>query len=53
MVILPIRTPNCFEMENIKVHIRLKLLYQLNWQFSLIWAKEQNSPYSHSRGPLR
>jgi len=39
MVILPIRTPNCFEMENIKVHIRLKLLYQLNWQFSLIMSK--------------
>ena len=39
MVILSIRTPNSFEVENVKVHIRLKLFYQLNWKFWLCMSK--------------
>jgi hypothetical protein len=30
MVIFSVRTPNCLKMKDIEIHVRLKLLYQLN-----------------------
>jgi hypothetical protein len=44
MVILSIRAPHCLEVEDIKVHIWFKLLYQLHRELALRMSKRAKLP---------
>ena len=40
MICFIIRAPNCFEMKHIEIRVHLKLIYQLDWNFSF-WVSER------------
>lgn len=44
VIIFPVRTPNCFKMKDIKIHVWLKLFYQFYWELSLLMSEWTELP---------
>ncbi len=44
MVVLSVGTPDCFKVKDVKIHVRLKFLYQLYREISFVMSERAKLP---------